>query len=84
MVPQPGPALSQLSAVADTQCGARRAPDRDYPHAYHLNGQLPYLADIVLKKCPRRQARKIDLLLLSIGGNDSGFSRLVANAVPGG
>ena len=75
------PALSQLSAVADTQCGARRAPDRDYPHAYHLNGQLPYLADIVLKKCPRRQARKIDLLLLSIGGNDAGFSRLVANAV---
>ena len=75
------PSLSQLSAVADAQCGIRRATDRDYPHAYHLKGAVPYLSDIVLKKCPRKRARKIDLLLLSIGGNDAGFSRLVANAV---
>ena len=33
------------------------------------------------KKCDAERARKIDLLLLSIGGNDVGFSRLVANAV---
>src|SRR5262249_59386511 len=35
----------------------------------------------VLKKCDAERARKIDLLFLSIGGNDVGFSRLVANAV---
>ena len=29
----------------------------------------------------RSRARKIDLLLLSVGGNDIGFARLVANAV---
>ena len=75
------PSLSQLSAVANIQCGKKGAPDRDYPHAYHINGAVPYLADIVLKKCPKKRARKIDLLLLSIGGNDAGFSRLVANAV---
>jgi len=75
------PSLSQLSAVANVQCGERGAPDRDYPHAFHLNGAIPYLSDIVLKKCPKKRARRIDLLLLSIGGNDAGFSRLVANAV---
>ena len=75
------PSLSQLSAVANMQCGKRGAPDRDYPHAFHLKGAIPYLSDIVLKKCPKKRARRIDLLLLSIGGNDAGFSRLVANAV---
>lgn len=30
--------------------------------------------------CPREDARAIDLVLLSIGGNDVGFSRLVAKA----
>ncbi len=75
------PSLSQLSAVADAQCGTRGAPDRDYPHAYHMKRVLPDLEDIVLKKCPKKQARKIDLLLLSVGGNDVGFTRLVANAV---
>jgi lysophospholipase L1-like esterase len=35
----------------------------------------------VLRKCPQDQARKIDLVLLSVGGNDIGFSRLLANAV---
>ena len=33
------------------------------------------------KKCDAKEARKIDLLFLSIGGNDVGFARLVANAV---
>ena len=35
----------------------------------------------MLKKCDAERARKIDLLFLSIGGNDVGFARLVANAV---
>ncbi len=79
-VPNP-PDLPQISAAAVAQCGGRSAPMRIYPHAYHLKGRLPELADIVLANCPRKRARKIDLLLLSIGGNDVGFSRIVANAV---
>jgi lysophospholipase L1-like esterase len=35
----------------------------------------------VLRKCDPINARKIDLLFLSVGGNDVGFSRLLANAV---
>ena len=75
------PSLSQLSAAASAQCGAAQAPDQDYPHAYHLNGAVPDLEGLVLRRCPTGKARKIDLILLSIGGNDAGFSRLVANAV---
>ena len=35
----------------------------------------------MLRKCNQEYSRKIDLLLLSVGGNDVGFARLVANAV---
>jgi hypothetical protein len=80
-VPNP-PDLSQVSAVADAQCGTLDAPLVDLPEAYHINGRLPELkGGLVLKKCPADKARKIDLLFLSLGGNDIGFSRLVANAV---
>jgi hypothetical protein len=76
------PDLSQLSAAAQAQCGLRRAPDRDYPEAYHMQGRIAALqGGLVLRKCPRRHTRKIDILLLSVGGNDIGFARLVANAV---
>jgi hypothetical protein len=80
-VPQP-PDLSQISAAADAQCGKREAPMQDLPEAYHMHGVIPELqGGLVLRKCPLDDARKIDLLLLSIGGNDIGFARLVANAV---
>lgn len=80
-VPTP-PDLSQISAVAQEQCGDRRAPSYDLPEAYHMQGRVPDLqGGLVLRKCDAEQARKIDLLLVSIGGNDIGFSRLVANAV---
>ncbi len=80
-VPNPPP-LSQLSALAEAQCGADDARDVDLPEAYHLNGAIPELkGGLVLKRCDAERARKIDLVLLSIGGNDVGFSRLVANAV---
>ncbi len=79
-VPNP-PELSQISAVADAQCGGR-ARDHELPEAYHMKEKLPELkGGLVLRKCDADVARKIDLLLLSIGGNDIGFSRLVANAV---
>ncbi|MGB4864354.1 MAG: hypothetical protein WBP38_00490 [Hyphomicrobium sp.] len=80
-VPNP-PALSQISAVAQAQCGKHDAEALDLPEAYHINGKIPELkGGLVLRKCPSDYARKIDLILLSIGGNDVGFSRLVANAV---
>jgi hypothetical protein len=79
-VPNP-PELSQISAVAEAQCGRRPAPFHDLPDAYHFNGRIPELVGLKLKKCDSEYARRIDLLLLSIGGNDVGFSRLVANAV---
>ncbi|MFM9941637.1 MAG: hypothetical protein ACKVP7_19310 [Hyphomicrobiaceae bacterium] len=80
-VPNP-PDLSQLSAVAQAQCGTREAPAFDLPEGYHLGGKVPELiGGLVLKKCETDRARRIDLILVSIGGNDVGFSRLVANAV---
>jgi lysophospholipase L1-like esterase len=80
-VPNP-PEYSQISAVAEAQCAGREAPDYELPEAYHINGRIPELkGGLVLKKCDAERARKIDLLFLSIGGNDIGFARLVANAV---
>jgi lysophospholipase L1-like esterase len=80
-VPYP-PDLPQISAVAEAQCGGKGARNYDLPEAYHISGKIPELqGGLVLKKCDAKEARKIDLLLLSIGGNDVGFSRLVANAV---
>jgi hypothetical protein len=80
-VPQP-PDMSQISAIADVQCGKRKAPLQDLPEAYHIGGVIPELkGGLTLRKCPIEVARKIDLLLVSIGGNDIGFARLVANAV---
>lgn len=80
-VPNP-PELSQISAVAEAQCGGKKTPAYDLPEAYHMNEKLPDLkGGLVLNKCSAETARKIDLLLVSIGGNDVGFTRLVANAV---
>ncbi len=80
-VPNP-PELSQISAVAAAQCGPREAAMQDLPEAYHIGGRIPDLTGgLVLRKCAAEAARKIDLLLVSIGGNDIGFARLVANAV---
>ena len=80
-VPNP-PELSQVSAVSAAQCGSHEAPAVDLPEAYHMNGRLPELkGGLVLRKCEAANARKIDLVFMSLGGNDIGFSRLVANAV---
>ncbi len=80
-VPNP-PDMSQISAIASAQCGDHEAPLQDLPEAYHMNGSIPELkGGLVLRKCSPLNARKIDLLFLSIGGNDVGFARLLANAV---
>ncbi len=80
-VPNP-PDLSQISALATAQCGTRNAVAKDYPEAYHIGGIVKeFVGGLVLNRCEQEDARKIDLLLVSIGGNDVGFARLVANAV---
>ena len=80
-MPNP-PDLPQISAAAEAQCGGKGARDYDLPEAYHINESIPELkGGLVLKKCDAERARKIDLLFLSVGGNDIGFARLVANAV---
>jgi hypothetical protein len=80
-VPRP-PDLSQISAIADAQCGKKEAPLQDLPEAYHMQGVIPELqGGLTLRKCALEIARKIDLVLVSVGGNDIGFARLVANAV---
>ncbi|HKZ96881.1 MAG TPA: hypothetical protein VJ045_07860, partial [Hyphomicrobiaceae bacterium] len=80
-VPRP-PELSQVSAIAEAQCGKHEAPLQDLPEAYHMQGVISELqGGLVLRKCPIEVARKIDLVMVSIGGNDIGFARLVANAV---
>ena len=80
-VPTP-PDLSQISAVAQEQCDRREAPTYDLPEAYHIKGKVPELqGGLTLRKCDADRARPIDLLMVSIGGNDVGFARLVANAV---
>jgi len=80
-VPNP-PDLPQISAVAEAQCGNSSAKTYDLPEAYHLKDRIPELkGSLALRKCDAARARKIDLLLLSVGGNDVGFARLVANAV---
>lgn len=80
-VPNP-PELSQISGLAQVQCGDKFAPEQDYPEAYHIKGVVKELeGSLVLRRCGREDSRPIDLLFVSIGGNDIGFARLVANAV---
>lgn len=75
------PRLSQISAVAGAQCGASAASERRYARAFGVDNRLEILNDLPILNCPRKIARKIDLLMLSIGGNDVGFSSLVANVI---
>jgi len=80
-VPNP-PDLSQLSAIAQAQCGPNRAQEVELPEAYHMRGRIPELkGGLVMRRCDPEEARKIDLVLVSVGGNDIGFARLLANAV---
>lgn len=81
-VPNP-PQLSQISAAAQAQCGANRAELKNFPEAFHMKGKVEDLRGLELYKCPAAKSRAIDLVMVSIGGNDIGFARLLANAVLG-
>ena len=80
-VPNP-PDVSQISAAAIAQCGNAPAEPHDLPEAYHMKGAVKELqGGLVLYKCPIEKARRIDLAFVSIGGNDVGFARILANAI---
>ncbi len=69
--------ISQLSGAANAMCrGATQSRAFDFSQ----DGALPALSAITLRHCPERQARPIDLVMLSAGGNDVGFTSLIANA----
>ena len=74
------PQLPQLSYVSEELCGKGESTPKDYATGYTQLGKLPELQGMVLNKCYKPR-RTIDLLLVSIGGNDVGFSSLVANAI---
>lgn len=76
-----GPNRAQLGDAASAQCGGRDLEMRNYPTAYTARGAVPELENLFLERCPRDRARKIDLLLVSIGGNDIGFANLLAHAI---
>lgn len=75
------PDKPQVSSAAQAQCGGEPVVEENYPTAFSVNGQIPELDNIFIARCPREKARRIDLLMLSVGGNDIGFASLVANAV---
>ncbi len=76
------PFLPQISAVSNAICGeGEAATEKDYTSAYSQVGRVPDLSELVLLKCYNKNKRKIDLVMVSIGGNDVGFSKIVAGAV---
>ena len=75
------PRLSQLSAVAELQCGTGRLARKEWPRAFEMGGALPELIELSGLYCPAEHARRIDMLLVAVGGNDVGFAQLVANTV---
>ncbi len=91
--PVPAVRRQRVGAQSDATCRKSRPSLRrsatstkrrmqDLPEAYHMDGTIPELkGGLVLRKCDPINARKIDLMFVSVGGNDVGFSRLLANSV---
>jgi len=79
-VPAP-PRRSQIGELAVAQCGGRDYETRTYGPSFTSGGAVPALDGLTLERCPPKRARKIDLILLSAGGNDVGFAQLVAYAI---
>ncbi|MEM7775121.1 MAG: hypothetical protein AAF732_05885 [Pseudomonadota bacterium] len=75
------PRRSQVGQVAVAQCGGRGFDVRNYASSFTDGGRVPSLDGLAIERCPPEQAREIDLVLVSIGGNDIGFAKLVANAI---
>lgn len=72
---------SQISDAAILQCGGYATEQKQWARAFERGGLLPALADLSVPVCPTSLARPIDLIFLSVGGNDVGFTQLVADAI---
>ena len=70
--------ISQLSGASNAICGTEATKFATYD--FSQGGAIPALKSVSLRTCKQATAREIDLVLLSVGGNDIGFSSLVANA----
>jgi lysophospholipase L1-like esterase len=71
--------LSQLSGVARAICAPGSTTLGTATYALRaMEGNAGRTRSERIFTCTKEQARAIDLLLLSIGGNDIGFSKLVA------
>lgn len=79
--------LAQISGVSQALCAGERVTLTSENSAFQLHyfpeGQRKIKRRVVEEKvwvCSKDKARSIDILLLSIGGNDVGFGRLVSSA----
>ena len=71
--------LSQLSGIARAICAPGSTTLGTATYSLRaMEGNAGRARNHRIFSCPKEQARAIDLLLLSIGGNDIGFSKLVA------
>lgn len=71
-------AVSQISGVSNAICGEKPSVVKPWPMPE--NKIFGNAKQTSLRICPQENARRIDHLMLSIGGNDIGFSSLIANA----
>ncbi len=72
---------SQIGDAAVAQCGGKGYGIRNYASSFMDGGRVPSLEGLALQRCPSERARKIDLVLLNIGGNDIGFAKLIAYSI---
>ena len=73
--------ISQLAAASQVLCGGTATvPSKPFQLRYVDKRDRIRPTSAVVPVCPRSSARPIDLVLLSVGGNDIGFSRLVSAA----
>ncbi len=80
---------SQLDAIVDELCMVPSGAPASIGPGTMLHEQDEWVVEkpstprdhIAVRTCPKNKMRSVDLLLLSIGGNDVGFSRLIADTV---
>ncbi|MEM8626485.1 MAG: hypothetical protein AAGF32_00975 [Pseudomonadota bacterium] len=72
---------AQLDKVAYAQCMGARPGQMHVPEAFTVGETIGALRDEYMLRCQRQKARRIDLLMLSIGGNDIGFTRILSEII---
>lgn len=79
---------SQLDAVVDELCIQPSGNPQFVRPDVSLDARDEWVAKqgiptdkVAIRTCPKDKMRPVDLVLLSIGGNDIGFSRIIANTV---